>query len=480
MNTSTTTSAARGTWGSRLTFILAAAGSAIGLGNIWRFPIATAEGGGGAFVLIYILCAAFVGLPVMLAEMVVGRAGERNPVGAIAHLGNGTNWRWIGGLGVLASFIVLSFYSVISGWTIYYMISASIGTFKETLDTDAFFAKLVAHPGKEIFYHGIFMIVTILTVAAGIRNGIERTIKIAMPILGLVLLVLLVRAVTLPGALEGLTYYLMPDFSKVTANTVLQALAQAFFSLSLGMGAIVTYGSYLRKNESLPTSAGYVVVMDTTVALLAGCIIFPALVYANLPLDKAGPGLIFQVLPQVFVQLPWQPWGGIFFGATFFLLLSIAAYTSAISLLEVSVSYFVDEKGWNRKKAAWTLGGGAFLLGIPSALSLGAVNWLTELPGIGMSLIDLLSGPLTDGALVLGALGLSLFVGWKWGLKRALVEIRKGSPEFKLTSIWAASIRFVAPVAISMILAFQLYSLFASDTPAEENSEDPVIETANF
>ena len=480
MSTSTMTSATRGTWGSRLAFILAVAGSAIGLGNIWRFPIVTAEGGGGAFVLIYLLCAAFVGLPVMLAEMVVGRAGERNPVGAIKHLGNGTKWRWVGGLGVVTAFIVLSFYSVIAGWTIHYMFSAGVGKFTETLDTDAYFIEMVADPGKEMLYHGIFMIAVILTVAAGIRNGIERTIKVTMPILGVVLLVLLIRSLTLPGAFEGLAYYLTPDFSKVTANTVLQALAQAFFSLSLGMGAIITYGSYLQKDESLPSSAGYVVMLDSAVALLAGCIIFPALVYANLPLDEGGPGLMFQVLPQVLVQLPWAPWGGILFGTIFFLLLAIAAFTSAISLLEVPVSYLVDEKNWKRKKATWFVGGGAFLIGIPSALSLGAVGWLTELPGFEMSLIDLLSGPFMDGALVIGALGLSLFVGWKWGLQRALTEIRQGSPDFKLSAIWAFSIRYVAPIAIVSILTFQLYSIFTPDSSPEESPEEAVIESTDL
>ncbi len=460
MNTSTKTET-RGTWGSRLAFVLAAAGSAIGLGNIWRFPIVTAEGGGGAFVLVYILCVALVGVPVMLAEMIVGRAGERNPVGAFRHLAPGSAWHWIGTLGVITAFVVLSFYSVIAGWTIYYMLASAGGAFQETVNTSEFFTEMVANPGKEFLYHAIFMLGTIVTVAAGIRAGIERTIKIAMPLLGVVLVILVIRAVTLPGAGEGLRYYLTPDLSKITPTIVLQGLAQAFFSLSLGMGAIITYGSYLRKDEPLPSSAGYVAVSDTLVALLAGCVIFPALVYAGLPRDEAGPGLIFMVLPQVFAELPWAPWGGMIFGAAFFFLLAIAAYTSAISLLEVPVSYLIDEKGWDRKKAAWSVGIGAFLLGLPSALSVGAVGWLSELPGIGMSLLDLLSGPVMDLSLVTGAFGLCLFVGWKWGLRHALEEIRRGTPEFRLAKAWKILIRYVAPIAMFTMLAARVYTLIA-------------------
>lgn len=465
----------RGNWGSRLAFILAAAGSAIGLGNIWRFPMVTAEGGGGAFVLVYIFCVALVGLPVMLAEMVVGRAGEKNPIGAFRHLAPGTRWHWIGGLGVVTAFVVLSFYSVIAGWTVYYVVSATAGTFAESIDTAEFFGEMVVDPGKVFLYHGLFMVVTTLIVAGGIRTGIERTIKVAMPILAVVLLVLLVQAVTLPGAGEGLAYYLTPKLSAITPQVVLQALAQAFFSLSLGMGAIITYGSYLQKQEDLPSSAVYVAIADTSIALLAGFIIFPALFFAGLSPDEGGPGLIFMVLPQVFAQLPWAPWGGILFGSAFFLLLAVAALTSAISLMEVVAAYLIDERHWSRKKAALTIGLTAFLVGLPSALSMGAVGWLGNLPGIGMSLLDLLSGPFMDFALVIGALGLSLFVGWKWGLAKALAEIREGSPGFRLAPVWTILIRYVAPLAIAVILAAQVYSLLAPEPtePAEEVEEQP-------
>lgn len=455
----------RENWGSRLAFILAAAGSAIGLGNIWRFPILTAESGGGVFVLVYIGCVLLVGLPVMLTEMVVGRAGERNPVGAIRHLGRESRyWPWLGGLGVITGFIIVSYYSVIAGWTISYMFESLMGTFTGKIDTAAHFRAMVASPSKELLYHAIFMVASILAVAAGVQQGIERTIKIAMPALGLVLIILLIRSVTLPGAEEGLSYYLKPDFSKLSTHPdiILKALGQAFFSLSLGMGAIITYGSYLHKKESLPGSAAWVVTMDTMVALLAGCVIFPALVFAGLPKDEAGPGLIFQVLPQVFHQLPWAPWGGIIFGATFFFLLAIAAYTSSISLLEVPVSYLIDEKGWTRKKATWVVGTASFLFGVPSALSLGAVDSLSRLPGIHMGVLDFFSGPFTDFSLVIGGMGISLFVGWKWGVKRALVEIRRGTPDFKFSKIWIIAIRFIAPVAIAAILAFQIYNLIRS------------------
>lgn len=471
----------RGNWGSRFAFILAAAGSAIGLGNIWRFPMVTAEGGGGAFVLVYIVCVIAVAVPVMLAEMVVGRAGERNPVGALRHLAPGTNWHLLGGLGVLTALIVLSFYSVVAGWTVYYIISAAVGTFAEPIDTGGFFGEMVANPGKEFLYHGIFMAATTLVVAGGIRAGIERTIKFAMPVLGVVLVILMIRAVTLPGAGEGIRFYLTPDLDDITPRVVLQALAQAFFSLSLGMGAIITYGSYLKRDERLPSSAMYVAVADTAIALLAGFIIFPALFFASISPTAAGPGLIFVALPQVFGQLPGAPWGGILFGAAFFLLLAIAALTSAISLMEVVVSYLIDQRGWSRKKAAWTIGALAFGLGLPSALSLGAVEWLSELPVVNMSLIDLLSGPVMDFSLVIGALGLSLFVGWKWGLPRALAEIQKGTPDFRLAAVWSVLIRFIAPAAMALILAAQIYGLVTAEDeadsadapPAEEVSEQP-------
>lgn len=441
----------RGHWGSGLAFILAAAGSAIGLGNIWRFPISVSEGGGGAFLLIYLLCVAVVALPVMLAEMVVGRAGEKNPVGAMQHLRPKSPWFLFGALGVLSGVIILSFYSVIAGWTIYYIIEAARGTFQPGIDTEALFEEMASSGGIELLFHACFMILTIVVVAAGVRKGIERTVKILMPIFFLLLVLLMIRAVTLPGAAEGVAFYLKPDFSKLTAEVWVMAIGQAFFSLSLGMGAMITYGSYLTKRENLPASAACVAGADTLIAILAGLIIFPAIFFAGMSSVGGGPALVFITLPQIFAQMPWAPHGGTLFGVAFFILLAVAALTSAISLLEVVVAHMVDDWKWKRRKAAWMVGAGIYVVGIPSALSLGAVPALSGFLGM-------MDG-IANYTLVIGGLGLALFVGWGWGLKQALAEIQQGTPEFRLAKMWGVFIRYVAPIAIVLILGNQIVQM---------------------
>ena len=461
-------------WGSRFAFVLAAAGSAIGLGNIWRFPVSVSEGGGGAFLLVYLLCVVVVALPVMLAEMVVGRAGEKNPVGALQHLRPGTRWYYVGMLGVLTGVIILSFYRVIAGWTVYYFVQSAIGKFTPDTDTAAVFEHMASNAGIELVFHAIFMVATILVVAAGVKRGIERTIKILMPMFFVLLVVLMIRAVSLPGAAEGLTFYLRPDFSQLTGVVWLGALGQAFFSLSLGMGVMITYGSYLAKRENLPSSAGMVAGADTLIAVLAGLIIFPAIFFAGMAEVRAGPALVFIALPQVFAEMPWAPWGGILFGSAFFLLLAVAALTSAISLLEVVVAHMVDDWGWARKKAAWLVGVGIYLVGIPSALSFGAVGYFSDLPVIGGSFLGLMDG-IAEYTLILGGLGLAVFVGWIWGLKHALDEIRHGTPEFKLAALWSPLLRFVAPIAIAVILTTQIYSQFFA-TESGENDGAPAAE----
>ncbi len=441
----------RGNWGSRFAFVLAAAGSAIGLGNIWRFPVSVSEGGGGAFLLIYLFCVAVVALPVMLAEMVVGRAGEKNPVGAMRHLKPKSPWFLFGALGVLTGVIILSFYSVIAGWTIYYVIEAARGTFQPDTDTEALFENMAASGGIELLFHAVFMILTIVVVAAGVRKGIERTVKILMPLFFVLLVVLMLRALTLPGAAEGIAFYLKPDFSQITGGIWVMAIGQAFFSLSLGMGAMITYGSYLNKQENLPVSAACVAGADTLIAILAGLIIFPAIFFAGMTPGGGGPALVFITLPQIFAQMPWAPYGGMLFGVAFFVLLGVAALTSAISLLEVVVAHMVDDWKWNRRKSAWILGGVIYVIGIPSALSLGAVPALSGFLGI-------MDG-IANYTLVIGGLGLALFVGWGWGLGHALAEIREGTPGFRLAKVWSVLIRYVAPAAITVILGNQIFQL---------------------
>ena len=446
------TAPARDTWGSKLAFILAAAGSAVGLGNIWGFPTTAAASGGGAFLLVYLAAVAFIGAPVMLAELVIGRRTQRNPVGAFRALAPGSLWVVVGALGVMTGIIILSFYSVVAGWTLAYVVKSALGTFGPGADTAAIFGGVAGSPAPAIGWHLVFMALTIWVVVGGVRDGIERWTKVLMPLLFLLLVLLALRAVTLSGAGPGLEFYLHPDFSRVTARVVLAAVGQAFFSLSLGMGAMITYGSYVSKRDDLVSSAGWVTGFDTLIAVLAGFIIFPTLFHAGLEPGAGGPGMVFVVLTSLLSTIPPAPYGGILFGTAFFLLLAIAALTSSISLLEVPTSWLVDERGMRRRRAALLLGGVAFLLGIPSALANGAVGWLSRLPGIGMDFLSFLFAVFGQYALVVGALLISLFVGWVWGVRAAGEEVRANDGKFPLGRTWAFLIRFLCPVAIVGIL----------------------------
>ncbi|HMA76706.1 MAG TPA: sodium-dependent transporter, partial [Candidatus Krumholzibacteriaceae bacterium] len=326
----------RGQWGSNIGFILAAAGSAIGLGNIWRFPYVVGENGGGAFLIIYLFCILLLGLPVMLAELTLGRYSRKNPVGAFESIRPRTPWKIVGFLGVITGICILSYYSVIAGYTLGY-----IG--KTLAGNHADFQSFSSNPFSAISLFIIFTVITVLVVQGGIKNGIERWAKILMPLLLFLMIALIIRSVTLEGAGKGLVFYFKPDFSKVTGHTFLAAMGQAFFSLSLGMGCMITYGSYLPENSNLLLNGTSVALFDTLIALMSGLLIFPALFASGMD-PAAGPSLVFEVLPKIFSSIP----GGSIIGASFFLLLSIAALTSTISLLEVATAYFVDEKGWVR------------------------------------------------------------------------------------------------------------------------------------
>jgi NSS family neurotransmitter:Na+ symporter len=450
----------RDTWGSKVAFVLAAAGSAIGLGNIWGFPTVAGQNGGAAFLLIYLVAVALIGAPVMLAELIVGRRTQRNPVGAFKALAPGTAWVVVGGLGVLTGIVILSFYSVIAGWTLSYIFKTLAGTFQAGADTEAIYNELAGSAVPAITWHLLFIIITIYVVLGGVRDGIERWTKVLMPILFVLLVLLAIRAVTLSGADAGLSFYLKPDFSKVTGGVVLSAIGQAFFSLSLGMGAMITYGSYVSKRDDLVSSAGWVTLADTTIAILAGLIIFPTLFHAGLEPGAGGPGMVFVVLTSLLSSIPPAPYGGIVFGTGFFLLLGIAALTSSVSLLEVVTSWAVDERGMSRRGAAIGLGVVAFLLGVPSALANGAVSWLTTLPGVGMDFLSFLFMVFGQYSLVVGALLISLFVGWVWGVRAAGEEVRENDGEFPLGRTWAFLIRFVSPAAIVAILVKLVVDLF--------------------
>lgn len=358
----------RGQWGSKFGFIMAAAGSAVGLGNIWRFPYITGENGGGAFVLVYLLCVILIGVPLLFTEMGLGRMTKKSTIGAFKDTGANSLYMGAGAILALAvSFFVLSYYGNIAGWTIGYifkMLSGSEGTF----------AEFAANPAYTIPLMGVFVVVTVLIVLGGVSGGIEKAAKFLMPLLFVLITVVAIRGLTLDGAMEGVEFYMNPDFSKINANTFLVALGQAFFSMSIGWGIMITYGSYLPKNSNIVSSGVWVGFMDAGVALLAGFMIFPA-VFAFGKDPSSGPALVFEVLPEVFNAMP----GGAIIGGFFFLLLLVAALTSSVSMLEVPASYFMDEKKWSRKKSAWTVGIMLFLVGIPSALSLGGNEFFTNM-----------------------------------------------------------------------------------------------------
>ncbi len=438
----------RGQWSSKLGFILAAAGSAIGLGNIWRFPYVTGENGGAAFVFVYLACVLVIGVPYMYAELALGRAVQKNPVGAIDRLRPNSSWILVGVLGVVTGLFILSYYAVIAGWTFGYI-------FKMVIPNWLTFGEFVSRPVLVIFLYTVFMLLTIFVVHGGIRGGIERWTTILMPVMFFLLLGLIVYVNFLPGSGKGLAFYLAPDFSKITGKVILSALGQAFFSLSLGMGLMVTYASYISKEDNLVSSGLFVALADTAIAIMAGLIIFPAL-FAMGQDPAAGPGLVFNVLPAVFEHMP----GGTVVGVVFFVLLSIAALTSTISLLEVPTAYLVDNRGTARKVAVWIVGILVFLLGLPSALSQGAVSWLSQ-PIVGdmefLSLMDFLFGNIS---LAVGALFLSIFVGWVWGATNASEELATGNPKFKKWApLWSFLIRFICPASIFIIL-LNLFKFF--------------------
>lgn len=434
----------RENWGSRFGFVMAAAGSAVGLGNIWKFPYVTGENGGGAFLLLYLAFIFMFGLSLVIAEMAIGRMSQKNPVGAFKALAGGA-WPLIGYLGVATGFIILSFYIVIAGWTMAYMVFMLSGELAST-DNAAIaevFTGYIGNGAMSVTTATLFMLVCCGVVAGGVGRGIERASRLLMPALFVMLLILVGRAVTLDGAGEGLAFYLKPDFSKVTAATFTAAIGQAFFSLSLGMGALITYGSYLSRSERLPGSALMVVGLDTVVALLAGFMILPAVFAYSLD-PAAGPGLTFITLPVVFAQMP----AGALFGFVFFALLFVAALTSAVSLLEVVVAYLVDEKRLTRKRAVISAAIVCLILGIPSALSQGAVDGLVF---GGQSFLDW-AAQLTDILLPLGGLLTSLFVGWVLGPRLVNEITNQGEVPFPLVGAWLFVCRFVAPVGIAWVL----------------------------
>ena len=435
----------RGRFGSKVGFVLAAAGSAIGLGNIWKFPYLAGENGGAVFLILYLGFVFTIGLSVMLAEFAIGRASGKNPVGAFARLKGGP-WTGVGYMGVITGFIILSFYSVVGGWTIAYALKSATGllAISDAKALGEVFGAFVSDPIGPIGYHGLFMALTVIVVARGIDAGIERACRVLMPMLFVLLAVLVVRSVTLPGAWAGIAFFLEPPFSTLSAGTAAAALGQAFFSLSLGMGAMITYGSYISRLENLPKAALWVTSLDTLIAVMAGFLILPA-VFAFGFDPAAGPGLTFITLPAVFSQMPF----GAFFGTLFFVLLAVVALTSAMSLLEVVVAYLIDEKGVSRAKAAWGAGIAIFLLGIPSSLSLGIWSDVTI---AGKGFFDVMDYLASNILLPTGGIFIALFAGWVAYPK--IMDANNGGigGEFRWAGAWRFVCRFVAPAAIAWVL----------------------------
>ncbi|WP_408955999.1 sodium-dependent transporter [Natroniella sp. ANB-PHB2] len=442
----------RENWTSKLGFILAAAGSAVGLGNIWRFPYVTGENGGAAFLLIYLIAIILIGYPVMVAEMSLGRKTEKNPVGAFKNLAPDTPWWLVGALGVFTGFVILSYYSVIAGWSMAYIVQAANG-FTSEMDFAGLFGGHISSVGEPLLWHATFMGITIGIISAGVVKGIQKAVKILMPILFILLVALVFRSVSLEGAGEGLAFYLAPDFSQLTWYSLNEAIAQAFFTLSLGMGAMITYGSYLSKDDNISDSAGYVLGLDTLIAVLSGFAIFPAVFALGLSPD-AGPGLTFITLPAVFAEMPL----GTLFGFLFFVLLTIAAITSAISLLEVVVAYMVDEHEWERKKAAQVVGIVIFLVGIPPLLGYSA---LSDFQFLGMDILDTYDWFANAIFLPLGGLLTAIFAGYVWGARNTADEANKAEGVLSVGNLFGVLIKYVVPVAIGTIMVVGIWQTLA-------------------
>lgn len=446
----------RETWNSSLGFILAAVGSAVGLGNVWKFPYITGENGGGAFVLVYLACIAVIGLPLLVSEMTLGRLAKKEPVGTFLSLAKpergGKYWGVFGALMILTAIFLLSFYSVVGGWTIAYLVKAISGAFtpeSAELSGEAF-ETFIEDPTQAVFYHALFMLSCIGVVIGGVSNGIERASKVLMPGFAVLLIILLGYSLTTPGAAQSLEFMFYPDFSRLNAAAVLEALGHAFFTLSLGMGVMIVYGSYLPKESSIFKSSLIVALADTAIAVMTGVMIF-GIVFSAGQEPGAGPGLVFVTLPALFSSLPM---GGLW-GSCFFLLLGFAALTSGISILEVSVAFFVEELKVSRRKATLIIGGVIFLIGILSALSFGLLAELTiALPGKEdpVNIFDAIDYFVSNWALTIGGLGVVLYAGWGVDKTQLWEELKDDGLGRAGFSGWYLVTRFVAPVAVILVL----------------------------
>ena len=449
----------RENFGSKLGAVLAAAGSAVGLGNIWRFPIETGQNGGAAFIIIYVACVFLLGIPIMMSEFFIGRHTQTNTAGAYRKLAPGTPWKWVGRLGVLSGFVILSYYSVVAGWTAEYT-TLAIGNYfsdKNAADFPSIFNTFVSNPWKSVSWMLAFMIVTHIIVIRGVKGGIEKFSKIMMPALFIMLIILAICSVMLPGASKGLEFLLKPDFSKISGSAWLSAMGQAFFSLSLGLGCLCTYGSYFRSDTNIGKTALNVALIDTFVAIMSGFIIFPAVFNAGYTISSSdiGPSLLFITMPNVFQQafgnIPALSYG---VSVLFYFLLVVAALTSTISMHEVVTAYVSEEFNTSRRKAATIVTAACSTIGIVCALSFGPFN---DIKMFGMTIFDLFDYVSSNIFLPVGGMFISIFTGWYLDKKLVRDEITNhGSLRVPYLRFVIFILRYFAPVAIAIILLNQL------------------------
>ncbi len=440
----------RGSFGSKIGVILASAGSAVGLGNIWRFSTEVGRNGGAAFILIYLCFVLLLALPVMVGEFVIGRASKANTVDAYRRLSPGRPWFVAGYLSLLAGVMVLSFYSVVAGWTLHYAVSAAANQLVGSHDFGAEFATFVSHPLRPLLYLGIFLLLTHLVVARGVQQGIERFSKWMMPLLFLIILVLMCCSLAMPGASEGLRYLLRPDFSRVTAPVVLSAVGQAFFSLSVGIGCMLTYASYFSPSTHLASSALKICMIDTLVAVLSGFIIFPAVFSVEGVAVDAGPGLVFITLPNVFLSaFSTVPAVGYVFSLLFYVLLLLAALTSSISMHEINTAYLHERFHMPRRRAAWIVTAVCLVLGAACSLSFGP--W-SEVKVLGMSFFDFFDFATAKFLMPLGGIIICLFVGWAMDRRLVMDELTNGTDSHRRVARFLVFLlRWVAPVGVAAI-----------------------------
>ena len=433
-----------GLWSSRLAFILAVSGSAIGLGNIWKFPYMAGANGGGAFVLFYLACVALIGLPIMIAEILIGRRGRRNPIATMRLVGDEEGsrrtWALVGIMGVVAGILILSFYSVIAGWSLMYIVEAALGRFSGATPAvvNDLFGNLLANWKLLALCHTVFMSLTILVVARGVERGLERAVRFLMPALAVLMVALVAYAAVAGSFREGFDFLFTADFSKLDGEAMLAAMGQAFFSLSVGMGAIMAYGAYLPEGTSITNTSLAVVIADTTIALLAGLAIFP-IVFANGLDPGSGPGLVFQTLPLAFGKMA----GGTLFGTLFFLLLTVAAWTSSIGLIEPAVAWSVETHGRSRAAAAAIVGGIVWALGFLTLLSF---NVLADVKLFDRTLFENIDHLASNIMLPLGGLFITVFAGWVMCKNSTAEELDIGTGQ--LYGTWRFLARWVAPAAV--------------------------------